>query len=555
MVNFDLDPNPFEPSYDQWTNGKDEEKPDLGTIRSTPLIGRGDSAKSVFLKVTDCSNPHEQNDRTPVIKKNPFFPCETPSLDGTASTLSMSINSDDQTKESTLKSSDNDCPENIEGRESDHIFYDENEPKVVANETISTFYERSVLQEADFFNNPKIKQRSSSPLASFYDRLAAQDTKSSSLRRTSSAKSLDDEEELMKKPSVSRENSPFHEISATESIFYDRLATQETKSSTLRRASKALSLGDEGRERNVQKLSLPKDSSPFHERLAEHHTFATESRLSLKAPQATDSIPFHNVVRNDTFHGTEVASLSMLPDARPAYRIAKQRESSPLHERLSNHHTMSSIQKQKQLINVRQPSPKPFYTVVAASSGSIGDDISALTKPSTFPSPGRGRIASRNRAVPMPPRPRYSTNRGQSDNRVRQGEANSSQRKKPSIRGQQMRRNAEKKSKQDALYHRLSRQDTVASSRMKPLPLAGKLRSPYEKMKKVEADKLESMRRTTSSKSDALYNRLSARGTKSSIRKQMLAANPRYAAKHDTFSEGCKNALMRDFKGSTFVRV
>ena len=89
---------------------------------------------------------------------------------------------------------------------------------------------------------------------------------------------------------------------------------------------------------------------------------------------------------------------------------------------------------------------------------------------------------------------------------------------------------------------------------MKPIPLHGKLRSPYEKMRRAEAE-AEKTRRPKGPKNEEVYSRLISRGTKASIRKQMLNANPRYNSEHETFSEGCKHAWMINFKGSTFVRV
>ena len=91
-------------------------------------------------------------------------------------------------------------------------------------------------------------------------------------------------------------------------------------------------------------------------------------------------------MKSVTDDGTEVASLSMLPNASPNPRPSRvniPREVSPLHERLANHHRMLSFQKLQQKLQMtaeRRPSPKSCYTAVAITKSPRTDDVSGLTK-------------------------------------------------------------------------------------------------------------------------------------------------------------------------------
>lgn len=494
-MNFHLEPNPFEPvdlntEPSDWIDSKiDHTMKKKEKFTSSPIRKRVTTIiklqESNAVEENNCQNEHDES------KKDPFFTCVASSYDDTASTLSMSVTSDEKSSE-----------------KSDHKERFQPDQEQDANDIYIDSYlaglEKSTMKTQ---TNDHSETKNTNRTSPFYDRLAIHETKSISLRRTSSSRS------------------------------------------------------DQTRAKNSSRR-LSRDPSPLHERLATQHTYATESKLSCKIPEAKKTVPFFNVVRSESFNGTEVASISMLPNASPSMRPRRDKDPSPLHERLSNHHTLSSIQKQKQLraqiARARNPPPKPFYTVVAGSSNASTDDVSALTKPS-FRTPTPPRTSTRYRNIPIPPAPRYaSTKKTVIDELVGNGRARSSttpRTKKTSTFSSDARRTLQQrrsdlKDKQDALYHRLSRQDTVASSRMKPIPLDGKILSSYEKKKKAS----ETPKRNRSQKNE-VYDRLMNRGTKASLRKQMLNANPRYANGQETFSEGCKNFLMRDFKGSTFVRV
>mmetsp|Transcript_13123 Transcript_13123/g.19129 ORF Transcript_13123/g.19129 Transcript_13123/m.19129 type:complete len:132 (+) Transcript_13123:1-396(+) len=100
---------------------------------------------------------------------------------------------------------------------------------------------------------------------------------------------------------------------------------------------------------------------------------------------------------------------------------------------------------------------------------------------------------------------------------------------------------------QAALFYRLAREDTVSSSRIKSSPSRPHL-TPYEKARKVE----ELCRKKGNAENEAsVYDRLSAQGTKSSLRKLQLGQQ-RYSG-HETLAEGCSTGLLRKFEGSTFV--
>ena len=120
----------------------------------------------------------------------------------------------------------------------------------------------------------------------------------------------------------------------------------------------------------------------------------------------------------------------------------------------------------------------PFYNVVR----------SAPTKPSFgAPPPTPRTCTSRHRTVPIPPAPRYASNNIVKDELISEsgGRAHSGSTSTDSNpRLQELRKVL--KDKRDALYHRLSRQDTVSSSKMKPIPLdCQKIGSCYENEQKA----------------------------------------------------------------------
>ena len=119
----------------------------------------------------------------------------------------------------------------------------------------------------------------------------------------------------------------------------------------------------------------------------------------------------------------------------------------------------------------------PFYNVVR----------SAPTKPSFgAPPPTPRTCTSRHRTVPIPPAPRYASNNIVKDELISEsgGRAHSGSTSTDSNpRLQELRKVL--KDKRDALYHRLSRQDTVSSSKMKPIPLDCKILSRYENEQKA----------------------------------------------------------------------
>ena len=138
----------------------------------------------------------------------------------------------------------------------------------------------------------------------------------------------------------------------------------------------------------------------------------------------------------------------------------QSRISSPFHERLATHHTYATESK----LLYKMPPSKiiPFYNVVR----------SAPTKPSFgAPPPTPRTCTSRHRTVPIPPAPRYASNNIVKDELISEsgGRAHSGSTSTDSNpRLQEFRKVL--KDKRDALYHRLSHQDTVSSSKMKPIP-------------------------------------------------------------------------------------
>ena len=365
------------------------------------------------------------------------------------------------------------------------------------------------------------------------------------------------------------------------SPLYDRLAVQETASLTLRRANSDCK-EVEVKVKVEEPVRLPsRGPSPLYERLSTHLTHATASKQSYKA-ETHVSTPFYTFVKSDSFNASqEVSSVSMLPDAYPVQRPHRTHVptgATTLHERLATHHTHSSMHKKSPSVSkIRSPSPTPFYTLVTGTCFPCSDDVSAITRPS-FKSPARTRpqpvdhSSHRNAATTLTPlRSSTVAMRKRSEARAQKGitrpvipvppRARSSSKSSPTmdaaaLKGAKKPSRASRSATQDALFHRLSNQDTIASSRMKPLPVHGKLLSSYEKIQIVE-DEMKTSRNTTPSRegNENVYDRLMKQGKASSLRKQMLVASTRYNSEHQTFSEGCQTGLMRKFVGSTFVRV
>ena len=334
------------------------------------------------------------------------------------------------------------------------------------------------------------------------------------------------------RPSRSRESSPFH----------NRLAERNTKSLLLRRSQ------DRVEEKAVvteepELYGVPNDPSPLHERLANQETYSTASKRSNKPPSKPTKRPYYAFVRSDSTHISKLTNASPFHSRTRTPSPAFSRGPSPTHERLAEQHTLSSARKLTP-IRARAPSPRPFYTLVTKGSFTGRDDVSEITMRQPTPTKQRSNSNRSNpdqhitikqpkpysrRALPLP----TSSPPGRS-------------RAVPKSKLQQKKQ--EMHLKQDALYRRLASLDTIASSRMKPIPLKKRMLCPYEKTKMAQAERIKSPSRRTE-----VYTRLISRGNKAAMKKQMFTT--RYGEDHDTFAESRKHSLLRKFEGSTFVRV
>ena len=254
--------------------------------------------------------------------------------------------------------------------------------------------------------------------------------------------------------------------------------------------------------------------------------------------------PNYAFVRSDSTHISKLSNASPFHSRSRTLSPAMKRAPSPFHERLAERHTVSSARKLS-TIRARAPYPRPFYNVVIKGSFITGrDDISEITMRQSTPTKQRNNSIRSNldqhltikqtkpfsRRVPLlPPSSQHGRSRAIPKSKLHQ-------------------KKQEKHLNQDALYRRLASLDTIASSRMKPIPLNQRMLCPYEKAKIAQAERNKSPSRRTE-----VYTRLISRGNKAAMKKQMFTT--RYGEGHDTFAESRKKSLLRDFKGSTFVRV
>jgi len=356
------------------------------------------------------------------------------------------------------------------------------------------------------------------------------------------------------KPPRSRASSPFH----------DHLAGSDTKSLSLRRAQNHCDVFAEVPKKDHQLCRSP---SPLHERLAKHETYATASQRNAKPVPRPAERPFYAFVRSAPRADIEVSSISYLPNSSPLpSRVsppahAKMRAPSPIHDRLAMLDTVSSASKKSAVRTLRAPSPRPFYTLVTNGSFTGRDDVSEMTVPKPTPT-RQTRQSSRSRHDQVDTRtpsdaddarPRFQrvSPMPHSPTRKSRGLPLSPTRKSRGVstaKTEQKRKALQEK--QNALYHRLATLDTVASSRMKPIPLKQRYIFPSEKKQISQVE-----RNKTPIKRNHVYDRLISRGNNAALKMQIRQASTKYENEHDTFAESCKNLLMRKFEGSTFVRV
>mmetsp|Transcript_20974 Transcript_20974/g.30855 ORF Transcript_20974/g.30855 Transcript_20974/m.30855 type:complete len:426 (+) Transcript_20974:182-1459(+) len=281
--------------------------------------------------------------------------------------------------------------------------------------------------------------------------------------------------------------------SRSSSPFHNRLASQQTKSNMLRHG--AIEAKERPKEAEIC-ASRSRDPSPFYEKLASQHTKAFTQRLQNKPPLpsehfAVDCVPFCNIIHssNDSLNGSEVSSITQFRFPTPPPSRRRFNKSSSDARR--GHRRNQTI-------------PSSSFSSIHERLASTETKASAIKK-------GLAKDTEQKKKITRPP-----------------------------LRSQ------------DALYYRLAKLDTVASSRRKPSPSRRSGLTPYEMSLKKEEFR---NRKPPVKNKSSVYDRLSTTGTMSSLRKQKTETNRRYKSQYETFGESCKTALMRRFEGSTHVKM
>jgi len=355
--------------------------------------------------------------------------------------------------------------------------------------------------------------------------LTKQETAAFKLHKHSIQQSKDDSLPVKtRRPSRLRASSPFH----------DRLAERETKSLMLRRAQENVT-------EDTKLCRIPNDPSPLHERLAKRETFSTASKRNKKPSFKPTKPPYYTVVKSDCTHISKLTNPSPMNSRTCTSSPTVARRPSPAHER---HHALQptlSFARKTSRIKARAPSPRPFYTLVTKGSFTGRDDVSEITMRQPTPSRQRGNSICSNpdqHLTTKDPRP-YS--------RLYLPPSSKSEMCPFGDKPKKEQKELDMHLKQDALYRRLASLDTIASSRMKAIPLNKRMLCPYERKKITEKAERDAL---LPSGPTEVYTRLISSGNKAAMQKQRYSEDY-----HDTFAKTCKNSLLRKFEGSTFVRV
>jgi len=362
---------------------------------------------------------------------------------------------------------------------------------------------------------------------------------------SSSTASSDD-----KTKSVSDDNTKTSATDRASSPFHDHLVASDTKSVALRRAKNQCDVFAEEPKKHHQLCRSP---SPMHERLARHETYATASQRSTKPVPRPAERPFYAFVGSSPRADIKVSSISNLSNSSPLpSRVsppvhAKMRAPSPI--QLAMLHTGSSGSMKSAVKTLRAPSPRPFYTLVTNGSFTGRGDISKMTAPEPTPT-RQARQSFRIQHDEVDTRAQPDADDARTRFRLPNPIPLSPTGKSRGVSTAKEQKRKALQDKQNALYHRLASLDTVASSRMKPIPLKQRYLFPSEKKQISQAE-----RNKTPIKRNQVYARLISRGSNAAIKMQIHQASTKYENEHDTFAESCENFLMRKFEGSTFVRV
>jgi len=278
---------------------------------------------------------------------------------------------------------------------------------------------------------------------------------------------------------------------------------------------------------------IPRSPSPFHSRLAETYTKSNSLRRqqSQQENKARENDmhkpPFYTTIaKANSFSDSTVSSISMQSFVRRQSFNGKVSPSS--YRRLAESETRSSSmrrQKRREVKPNTSDKRRPFYTTVT-----------------TTQSPAQTTFHRTSSIV-----------KGNSRNneRINQRRLPSTSRRIDKISGLTQRVHQSKAMREEQLFTRLAKQETVSSSRIKSFSLQSKM-TPYEKKAKMTKAAARA-KRDGNRNNISVYDRLAYTGTASSLQKNRNSSA--YKEKETTFHESCKTALMREFKGSTFVHV
>ena len=289
----------------------------------------------------------------------------------------------------------------------------------------------------------------------------------------------------------------------------------------------------------------------------------SELRARTTRHRSRSSSPFHTRSVSLLCHDTTEA------DERPAEKAAiistsRSRAPSPFYEKLAYQHTKAFAERLRQkpsLPTGRQGAIRrvPFYRNVHPSNdfpdGSEVHAPSSIKKRFRFPTPppSRRRFDKNSADTSRGPRRSSFSSRSIHEILASSTETKASTFKKGPVKDCEQKQKVTHLSlrKQDALFHRLSKLDTVASARRKPSPSRVRGLTPYELSLKKE----EFRNRKPPMKSKSSVHDRQSMTTVSWRRQQKIETNRRFKSEYETFEEMRKIALMRNFEGSTRVKM
>uniref|UniRef100_A0A7S3Q4D9 Uncharacterized protein n=1 Tax=Chaetoceros debilis TaxID=122233 RepID=A0A7S3Q4D9_9STRA len=275
--------------------------------------------------------------------------------------------------------------------------------------------------------------------------------------------------------------------------------------------------------------------------------------------RSRSSSPFHDRVVSLLCH--DATEAEKIPEEAAIISTSRSRDPSPFYERLASQHTKGFTERLRNKPSL--PSEHftvgrvPFYNNVHPSNdfpdGSEVHVSSSITR-FRLPTPPPSRRRFDKSSVDSHRGLRRSSSFSNIHERLASTETKASTFKKGLVKDTEQKKEVVHLPlrSQDVFFHRLAKLDTVASSRRKPSPSRLRGPTPYEMSLKKE--ELRNRKPPIKNKS-SVYDRKSTTGTMSWLRKQKTQANRRFKSEYETFGEMRKTAVMRNFEGSTRVKM